>query len=280
MRRFYPVKGKSASLRRERCADSSSGRRRRKSNHAELCAALQRKSRARRICVSQCDATPRLSGAATAEGNYFGASEATIFSKRGSPRSGSQKGNSFKAPELSTLTDAEGARGPASSCCKRSFSSPARCRDREISEAATASAESYSERRERESPDGLLPTPSLSAPEQRRLSRRRAPAIVRLRLHDLLLLGASRFERVRFASSSFMRASSPSPSVAPENRESTQHGFSPTATSARSAAAGSRSASAFETRCQPRWRSASVLARGFHQSSRRCRPIVPFQEKI
>src|SRR5438132_14153864 len=29
---------------------------------------------------------------------YFGASEATIFSKRGSPRSGSQRGNSFKAP--------------------------------------------------------------------------------------------------------------------------------------------------------------------------------------
>jgi hypothetical protein len=28
----------------------------------------------------------------------FGASEATIFSKRGSPRSGSQTGNSFKAP--------------------------------------------------------------------------------------------------------------------------------------------------------------------------------------
>ncbi len=26
---------------------------------------------------------------------YFGASEATIFSKRGSPRSGSQKGSSF-----------------------------------------------------------------------------------------------------------------------------------------------------------------------------------------
>jgi hypothetical protein len=29
---------------------------------------------------------------------YFGASDVTIFSKRGSPRSGSQKGNSFKAP--------------------------------------------------------------------------------------------------------------------------------------------------------------------------------------
>ena len=28
----------------------------------------------------------------------FGASEATIFSKRGSPRSGSQKGSSFNAP--------------------------------------------------------------------------------------------------------------------------------------------------------------------------------------
>jgi hypothetical protein len=28
----------------------------------------------------------------------FGASEATIFSKRGSPRSGSQRGCSFKAP--------------------------------------------------------------------------------------------------------------------------------------------------------------------------------------
>ncbi len=28
----------------------------------------------------------------------FGASEATIFSKRGSPRSGSQKGSSFRAP--------------------------------------------------------------------------------------------------------------------------------------------------------------------------------------
>ena len=29
---------------------------------------------------------------------FFGANEATIFSKRGSPRSGSQTGNSFKAP--------------------------------------------------------------------------------------------------------------------------------------------------------------------------------------
>src|SRR5689334_13785215 len=29
---------------------------------------------------------------------HFGASEATIFSKRGSPRSGSQKGNSFRYP--------------------------------------------------------------------------------------------------------------------------------------------------------------------------------------
>jgi hypothetical protein len=28
----------------------------------------------------------------------FGASDATIFSKRGSPRSGSQKGNNFNAP--------------------------------------------------------------------------------------------------------------------------------------------------------------------------------------
>ena len=32
------------------------------------------------------------------EAASFGASEATIFSKRGSPRSGSQTGNSFKAP--------------------------------------------------------------------------------------------------------------------------------------------------------------------------------------
>ena len=31
-------------------------------------------------------------------GGSFGASEATIFSKRGSPRSGSHKGCSFKAP--------------------------------------------------------------------------------------------------------------------------------------------------------------------------------------
>jgi hypothetical protein len=30
--------------------------------------------------------------------NYFGASEATIFSKHGSPRSGSQNGSSFKYP--------------------------------------------------------------------------------------------------------------------------------------------------------------------------------------
>ncbi len=30
--------------------------------------------------------------------DYFGASEPTIFSKRGSPRSGSQKGSSFNAP--------------------------------------------------------------------------------------------------------------------------------------------------------------------------------------
>jgi hypothetical protein len=33
-----------------------------------------------------------------AEAASFGANEATIFSKRGSPRSGSQTGNSFKAP--------------------------------------------------------------------------------------------------------------------------------------------------------------------------------------
>ena len=30
--------------------------------------------------------------------DHFGASEATIFSKRGSPRSGSQKGNNFNPP--------------------------------------------------------------------------------------------------------------------------------------------------------------------------------------
>ncbi len=30
--------------------------------------------------------------------SYFGAGEATIFSKRGSPRSGSQKGCSFSVP--------------------------------------------------------------------------------------------------------------------------------------------------------------------------------------
>ena len=30
--------------------------------------------------------------------DHFGASEVTIFSKRGSPRSGSQNGSSFKAP--------------------------------------------------------------------------------------------------------------------------------------------------------------------------------------
>ena len=30
--------------------------------------------------------------------DHFGANEATIFSKRGSPRSGSHKGSSFKAP--------------------------------------------------------------------------------------------------------------------------------------------------------------------------------------
>ena len=34
----------------------------------------------------------------SATGYSFGANEATIFSKRGSPRSGSQNGNSFKAP--------------------------------------------------------------------------------------------------------------------------------------------------------------------------------------
>jgi hypothetical protein len=44
------------------------------------------------LCVSQFDATLRPSGAATYQGTYFGASEATIFSKRGSPRSESQSG--------------------------------------------------------------------------------------------------------------------------------------------------------------------------------------------
>jgi hypothetical protein len=42
-----------------------------------------------------------LAGGSSGEHDYFvsfGASDATIFSKRGSPRSGSQTGNSFKAP--------------------------------------------------------------------------------------------------------------------------------------------------------------------------------------
>ena len=99
MRRFYPVEGKSASLIRERCGDSTSGRRRRKSNHAELCAAIAKKvTGTTALFVLQCDQTPRPSGAGSSRGSYFGASEATIFSKRGSPRSGSQNGNSFKAP--------------------------------------------------------------------------------------------------------------------------------------------------------------------------------------
>ena len=48
-----------------------------------------------RVAV-RCNAPTERSG--YSRGNYFGASEATIFSKRGSPRSGSQTGNSFKAP--------------------------------------------------------------------------------------------------------------------------------------------------------------------------------------
>ena len=48
----------------------------------KLCAALQRKSEGRVLRA----------------GNYLGASEATIASKRGSPRSGSQSGCSFSWP--------------------------------------------------------------------------------------------------------------------------------------------------------------------------------------
>ena len=50
------------------------------------------------LFVSQCDATPRPNGAATAARIYFGASEATIFSKRGSPWSDSQKGSNLSDP--------------------------------------------------------------------------------------------------------------------------------------------------------------------------------------
>jgi hypothetical protein len=45
--------------------------------------------------VSQCDTTER---GGYSRGTYFGASEATIFSKRGSPRSESQWGWSLSKP--------------------------------------------------------------------------------------------------------------------------------------------------------------------------------------
>src|SRR5438552_6450009 len=53
----------------------------------------------------------------------FGAKEATIFSKRGSPRSGSQKGMSLSIPQL-VMVPAPDRRMAALNCCKeRSFSS-------------------------------------------------------------------------------------------------------------------------------------------------------------
>src|SRR5206468_12414820 len=51
--------------------------------------------------------------------NYFGAREATIFSKHGSPRSGSHHGISFSSPYLTLL----GGRTAMASCSQaRSFS--------------------------------------------------------------------------------------------------------------------------------------------------------------
>jgi hypothetical protein len=41
-------------------------------------------------------ALEKMQAARLPQQNYFGAKEATIFSKRGSPRSGSQKGHQFQ----------------------------------------------------------------------------------------------------------------------------------------------------------------------------------------
>src|SRR5438128_2012121 len=54
------------------------------------------------------------------EGACFGASEATIFSKRGSPCNGSQNGCNFSRPYVTAL----GIRVRISSCCKASSFSP------------------------------------------------------------------------------------------------------------------------------------------------------------
>ena len=71
-------------------------------------------------------------------------------------------------------------------------------------------------------------------------------AVIRLRLHDLLLLGASRFKRSARSCLIFGHARQQpfAKAAAQSNRASLQHGLSPSAMSASSAAAGSRSARA------------------------------------
>ena len=95
------------------------------------------------------------------------------------------------------MTDAWGARSPASSCCKASsFLTRPRCRDGEILKDAAAIVDIFFYGRERDRPPAFLQRhvfPPKGSVELAEDAERRA--VVRLRLHDLFLLGASRFKR-------------------------------------------------------------------------------------
>ena len=147
------------------------------------------------------------------------------------------------------MVDATGACSPASSCCKANSLSPAHAAVMaKYSKDAAAIEDVFFHRRAARSPDGLRPRPGLSAREQRRLTRERrawgrSPAVPArsspagrelLQTQCALLPHLWSCAPVDLRRNLRLRLNTPS----------VQHELSPNATSARSAAAGSRSARA------------------------------------
>ena len=139
-----------------------------------------------------------------------------------------------------------GARSPASSCCKASsLLARPRCRDGEILKDAAAVDDIFFQRRERDRSTAFRPRPGLSAPEQRRLSRgRRAPGRSPAAPARSSPAGREPLQTQCALLPHLWSCAPADPSPKLRLRiigPSPQHGLSPSATSARSAAAGSRS---------------------------------------
>ena len=126
--------------------------------------------------------------------------------------------------------------------CKLLLARP-RCRDGEILKDETAIVDIFFQRRERDRStafvQGQVFPPESSVDQGEHVDRR---AVVRLRLHDLFLLGASRFKRRARSCLIFGHARQQAfIEAAAQNNQggSAQHSLLLIATSARSAAAGS-----------------------------------------